>query len=1097
VLKSRFPNPTSTILMPLLAIVLCLNLLLSWSTITTVVEASGPSYSGGSGTAGSPYIISTEADLASVAVVYLNASSTVPVYYYSLSNDITLTATNFAPIGVMSTGTGQPFNGHFNGNGHTVSNLRITGFNSYVGLFGYTSGSVIADLGLPNVSVSGNNSVGGLIGLTSNSAGNTVTNCYATGLVSGNTSVGGLIGYNQSGGTNAVTTCYFSGTVSSSVTGNTSGRYIGGLAGQVEGGTYSNCFAAANVTGNQYVGGLLGKISNLNLSYSYATGNVNGNGTADQFLGGLIGLGAVTGAGPAIQYCHATGNVAGTATSTRVGGLVGQLSGYNISVPYEINHCYAAGNVTGGTPPANDGYTGGCFGNTKWCSVTYCYATGSVTGGVPGSTLTFAGGLMGISDNDQKIEYCWSTSNVSEGSQVGGLIGYADNDYDLKYCFATGAVNGVSNGVSAGGLIGNAYDTDVLNCYATGNTVNAISVGGLIGRTHKDNGAVHGSVTNCYTPTNSLIGTNEVSPVNITNCFYGPAATHNAADYTSWNFSGVWSTNGNTAYPFFRGLMTVEPNGGYYLTSQTVIINSQLDSSETIHYTTNGNVPATDDSSLTRADLPKSLSISNSQNSETIQARVYDQGASPQWYDLNTCIFTFQSVPSSSTYAITANIVPSAAQTAGCGVTGSGSYAAGATVNLQANTVSGWNFGNWRSSDIIIPNSTTGTLTFSMPARPVTVTATFSQAVLASTSTTVTSDINPSTSGQTVSFSATISFSGGTNPTGTVTFKDGTSTLGTGTPGSSGVATYSTSALAAGSHTMTAVYGGDSNFNGSTSPTYTQTVNAAAGGPTGGGGGGGGSPPPGSVTGVGSINVGSIVGTTGAFSQSATLVSSDGMATVSVPKGTTGTINGLSFSIMTLTPQSAPPSPPTNSNIVGVAYDFGPSGASFTTPVPITIGYNPANMPAGFSETGLVIAFYDTAASQWVTIPGSLVNTEGYNITVQVSHFTFFAVIAALPVTPVPTSKPAPTPTATSAPSPASPPAPSTPAPTVATTNAPPTTPSPVSSLIATVPPISASSSSTPATPAYNIPQYIIILTFVGVATIVVISLMVIRRRRD
>jgi hypothetical protein len=61
-------------------------------------------------------------------------------------------------------------------------------------------------------------------------------------------------------------------------------------------------------------------------------------------------------------------------------------------------------------------------------------------------------------------------------------------------------------------------------------------------------------------------------------------------------------------------------------------------------------------------------------------------------------------------------------------------------------------------------------------------------------------------------------------PTGAVTFKDGTTVLGTKRL-SSGKATLTTSALAAGKHSITAVYGGDADFAGSTSPVLTQTVN--------------------------------------------------------------------------------------------------------------------------------------------------------------------------------------------------------------------------------------------------------------------------------
>ena len=58
----------------------------------------------------------------------------------------------------------------------------------------------------------------------------------------------------------------------------------------------------------------------------------------------------------------------------------------------------------------------------------------------------------------------------------------------------------------------------------------------------------------------------------------------------------------------------------------------------------------------------------------------------------------------------------------------------------------------------------------------------------------------------------------------TITFKDGTSTLGTGTTNSSGVATYTTSSLTAGSHSITAVFAGNSSYTGSTSSAVSVTV---------------------------------------------------------------------------------------------------------------------------------------------------------------------------------------------------------------------------------------------------------------------------------
>ena len=87
----------------------------------------------------------------------------------------------------------------------------------------------------------------------------------------------------------------------------------------------------------------------------------------------------------------------------------------------------------------------------------------------------------------------------------------------------------------------------------------------------------------------------------------------------------------------------------------------------------------------------------------------------------------------------------------------------------------------------------------------------------ANSTTAVTSSQNASVFGQSVTFTATVSAvaPGAGTPTGTVTFLDGGSSIGTGTL-SGGVATFTTSALAVGSQAITASYGGDGNFNDGT-----------------------------------------------------------------------------------------------------------------------------------------------------------------------------------------------------------------------------------------------------------------------------------------
>ena len=95
---------------------------------------------------------------------------------------------------------------------------------------------------------------------------------------------------------------------------------------------------------------------------------------------------------------------------------------------------------------------------------------------------------------------------------------------------------------------------------------------------------------------------------------------------------------------------------------------------------------------------------------------------------------------------------------------------------------------------------------------------------------TVTSSANPSDLDESVTFTATIyafyPYIG--IPTGTVTFKDGNKILGTSTLSAQSAystATYSTSLLSKGTHSITAVYEGDANFTGTASATIAQIVN--------------------------------------------------------------------------------------------------------------------------------------------------------------------------------------------------------------------------------------------------------------------------------
>jgi MYXO-CTERM domain-containing protein len=100
----------------------------------------------------------------------------------------------------------------------------------------------------------------------------------------------------------------------------------------------------------------------------------------------------------------------------------------------------------------------------------------------------------------------------------------------------------------------------------------------------------------------------------------------------------------------------------------------------------------------------------------------------------------------------------------------------------------------------------------------------------ASTAVLVSSSSNPSLLGATVTFTATVTATapGAGTASGTVTFKDGAVTIGTGTVNGAGVAAYTSGSLAAGAHSITAEYGGDGSFLASTSAALAQNVNTAA-----------------------------------------------------------------------------------------------------------------------------------------------------------------------------------------------------------------------------------------------------------------------------
>jgi hypothetical protein len=172
---------------------------------------------------------------------------------------------------------------------------------------------------------------------------------------------------------------------------------------------------------------------------------------------------------------------------------------------------------------------------------------------------------------------------------------------------------------------------------------------------------------------------------------------------------------------------------------------------------------------------------------------------------------------------------------------------------------------------------------------------------MASPGVTLASSINPALSQNPVTFTAKVTATAGT-PTGSVTFLDGTTPIGSGAL-SGGTATYTTSSLTVGTHSITAIYSGDANFSGSSSGATSQVVIDFALSSADGSGSGSGS---GSASqtvlpgGDATYNIG-ITPTTGTEFPTLTVLTITGL-----PAGATATLNTPGWTQLTSTSWSLP-----------------------------------------------------------------------------------------------------------------------------------------------------------------------------------------------
>jgi hypothetical protein len=234
------------------------------------------------------------------------------------------------------------------------------------------------------------------------------------------------------------------------------------------------------------------------------------------------------------------------------------------------------------------------------------------------------------------------------------------------------------------------------------------------------------------------------------------------------------------------------------------------------------------------------------------------------------------------------------------------------------------------------------------------------------TTITVSGSPNPAMAGQQVTFTATATPNSGNNPTGTVTFMDGSTTLGTGTfalVGGQDQASFTTTTpLSAGSHTITANYGGDALF-GSTSGSTTETINALATSTTVSG-----SPNPSNAETV--VTFTAVVTSTSPGTPTGTVTFLDGSTTIGT--GTLAVVGGFDQATFSTSTLSA------GSHSIAASYGgdavFGTSSGSTTqtvnalgTATSVSGSPNPANVGQAVTFTAIITTTFAGTPTGTVT----------------------------------------------------------------------------------------------------------------------------------
>lgn len=298
---------------------------LVWITVPVSARAEGETvdtwdgtavaFTKGSGTEEDPWLIENAEQLAYLAQ-QVNNGTDYRWKHFRLVSDLDLSVKEWTPIGTE----GNLFWGGFDGDGHTITGMTITGKeNSYVGLFGEcrnftAASSYIKSVTVKGANISGKSFVGAIVGAGANisdcySIENTIyasrcvggvcgsligkiSGCYNSSSVSGISTAGGIMGsasYEGNVGNGVVQYCYNIGTVTVSEQDSSVGGITGASANRYD---ISNCLNCGKITGNgKNVGGIAGSTESNYMNFignCYYNSDLNnagvGEGASDKVI---------------------------------------------------------------------------------------------------------------------------------------------------------------------------------------------------------------------------------------------------------------------------------------------------------------------------------------------------------------------------------------------------------------------------------------------------------------------------------------------------------------------------------------------------------------------------------------------------------------------------------------------------------------------------------------------------------------------------------------------------------------------------------------------------------------------------------------------